>query len=1021
MSLRKWSWSVGLWALLMSAVAAAEQTPGCVQDDPAVRQPAAEAVALTGAPGSLELAQSLSEAGDTAFERGDLASAEMYYRRAFTITRKLVPHSLVAAVRWNALGDVALERGELAKAKVYYEHALSIRRALAPGSRDFARSLISLGALARRYGEVLQEEAYFRQALTVGDALTPMDRADIFEGLGNTCSQRPCAQKPQDYFHRALQIREQLQPDSLALAGTLSFMGRSANAQGDLEEAQQDFAKALELRRRLAPGSLGLAASLNDLGVTARTRGNLALSELCLRQALQIRQRLAPHGLAVADSLHNLGIVYWLRDDLSSAQDYLDQTLVLRRKLIPDSPQLAQSFIWEGLLCVRRQELAEAQAYFGQALELLEKALSPDSLGVASVLTNLGNVARMRGELALSQQYYRRALEIQRKEAPDGPAEAGNLLALGNFLRQQGDLAGAESYIRRAVAIQERKVPDNFAHAYGLFALASLLRQERKEEDAEPLFAQAIDVLERQTASLGGTPEERSVFRARFDSNYKEYIELLISMRRFEQALRVLERARAWALLEMLARARVTVGANRDSDLDRLKRSLEEEIGAKSSYRIRLLDGPHTDAQLAELTRQLGGLRDRYRETEDQMQLRNPAYAALTHPQTLTGQEMQDLLDEDTLLLEYSLSPGRSRVWAVTLTTMAVYVLPSRDVIEKAAGRVRDLMTARSVQTRETESQLRKRLRLADAQYPAAARELSRLVLGPVAPLLQNKRIVIVPDGALQYLPFAALPAPSRDGADEPLVLEHEVANLPSATVLAELRRQALQRTPPPKAVVVLADPVFDIRDARMKDSDPPELAPGAYIDRLPWTRLEAAQILKVTPPGEGLEALDFDASRATALSPMLSQYRIVHFATHAISDSERPERSGLVLSLFDRNGQPQNGFLSLGEIYGLTLPADLVVLSACDTGLGREVSGEGLIGLVRGFMYAGATRVVASLWSVDDEVTAQLMAHFYKSLEQDGLSPAAALRAAQIEVRKQARWRSPYYWAGFQIEGEWR
>ncbi len=153
----------------------------------------------------------------------------------------------------------------------------------------------------------------------------------------------------------------------------------------------------------------------------------------------------------------------------------------------------------------------------------------------------------------------------------------------------------------------------------------------------------------------------------------------------------------------------------------------------------------------------------------------------------------------------------------------------------------------------------------------------------------------------------------------------------------------------------------------------------------------------------------------------MLSQYRIVHFATHAISDSERPERSGLVLSLFDRNGQPQNGFLSLGEIYGLTLPADLVVLSACDTGLGREVSGEGLIGLVRGFMYAGATRVVASLWSVDDEVTAQLMAHFYKSLEQDGLSPAAALRAAQIEVRKQARWRSPYYWAGFQIEGEWR
>ena len=178
---------------------------------------------------------------------------------------------------------------------------------------------------------------------------------------------------------------------------------------------------------------------------------------------------------------------------------------------------------------------------------------------------------------------------------------------------------------------------------------------------------------------------------------------------------------------------------------------------------------------------------------------------------------------------------------------------------------------------------------------------------------------------------------------------------------------------------------------------------------------------MKVTPAGTGLQALDFEASRATALSPQLAQYRIVHFATHAVSDSEHPERSGLVLSLFDRRGQPQNGFLGLEQIYGLKLPADLVVLSACDTGLGQEIEGEGLVGLVRGFMYAGATRVVASLWSVDDEVTAQLMAHLYKSLEQDKLSPAAALRAAQLEVLKENRWSPPYYWAGFQVEGEWR
>jgi CHAT domain-containing protein/Tfp pilus assembly protein PilF len=1070
MALRKWIWSVALPILLALPAAQAEQAVGCIQDDPAlIRQAgvAEPAIPLAFASDSLDVARRLNAAGDVALEHGDLVTAQAYHRRALAIRLRLAPHSLMAAESLNALGNVALDRGDYAAARRYLERSLRMRQALAPGSRDVALSLMSLGNFARRRGEVIRQEDYYSQALGVGDALTPPDLADALDGLGGACGQRPCTQMPQDYLHRALQIRQQWQPASLAMAGTLSYLGRSANNQGDLQEAEQDFAQALELRRRLAPGSLALAASLTDLGVLARARGNLATAELCLRQALQIRRRLAPHSLAVADSLHNLGIVLWLRDDLDGAQDYFEQTLRMRRKLIPGSPSLAQSLIWQGLLCMRREQLTASQAYFEQALELLDKDLSPDSLAVAAVLSNLGNVARVHGELALSQEYYRKALAIQDRQAPDSPAEAGNLLSLGGLVRQQGNLAAAETYYRRALAIQEQKVPDSSAHAAVLFSLASLLRQENKREDAERLYAQGVDVLERQTARLGGTPEERSVFRARYENNYKDYVDLLVALGHTEMALRVLERARAWALLETLARAQVSLHGRHDSGLDRTKHSLEEEIGARLSYRIRLLDGRHTEAQLSELERRLAELRDRYRETDQQILLQNPAYAALTHPQTLTGQQIQDLLDDDTLLLEYSLGPGASHVWAVTRTTLAVYGLPARNIIEQAVSRVRELMTARGLRPKESDARRRKRLMLADAQYPAAARELSRLVLGPVAGLLGNRRIVIVSDGALQYLPFAALPAPSgqasgsaprssadvhdsADSADTPLVMQHEVTNLPSASVLAELRRQALERIPPPKAVAVLADPVFDSRDERIERSaandaaseltsssnkvlERPlaaglrQAAAGAdrtaavYLDRLLWTRLEAAQILKVTPAGEGLQALDFEASRATALSPVLSQYRIVHFATHAVSDSEHPERSGLVLSLFDRHGQPQNGFLGLEQIYSLNLPADLVVLSACDTGLGREVGGEGLVGLVRGFMYAGATRVMASLWSVDDEVTAQLMAHFYKSLEQDGLSPAAALRAAQIEVRKQGRWSSPYYWAGFQIEGEWR
>jgi CHAT domain-containing protein/Tfp pilus assembly protein PilF len=1038
MTLRGWLRSIARALLLMPF--AAQAASGCSQDDRAdVPRVMAPALGLTstlaaGAANNLEDARRMNNAGDAESERDDLTAAEAHYRNALSIRERLAPKSLSVAESLNALANVALERGELPKAKGYLERSLRIGQALAPHSRDVARSLIGLASLSRRRGELAREQDYLQQALQLEDVLTPVDHADIFDGLGSACAQEACSQKPQDYFFRALSIRRQEQPESLSVAITLGFLGRAADNQGDLDEAERDFAGALALRNRLAPGSLAVAASLTDLGVDARTRGNLAEAERCFRKSLDIRRRLAPHGLPFADSLHNLAVVLWMRDDTAAARNYFEQALRLRRKLAPGSAILAQSFVWEGLLAVRRADLAEAQTDFAEALELLEKALSPDSLAVAAVLANLGDVARIRGDFALAQQYQAKVLVIRNKIAPEAPAKAATLLALAGLARQRGEMAEAERLYRRALTIQERNVPDSTAHVSALFQLASLLRQKHNQEQAERTYAQAVDVLERQIASLGGTPEDRSVFRARYEDEYKAYVDLLVIQGRADQGLSVLERARAWALLEMLARAQVSLHAGRDAGLERIKRTLEDEIGARSSYRIRLLDGGYTHGQLSDVDRRLAELQDRYREIEDQIQLQNPAYAALTHPQTLSGAQVQALLDDDTLLLEYSLGPYSSYVWTVTRTSLAVYRLPKRSVIEEAAARVRKLMTARGRRVKETDAARRKRLLFADAQYPEAASELSRLVLGPVSQLLTNKRIVVVADGALKYIPFVVLPEPTPGrgtvGADTPLVMQHEVTNLPSASVLAELRRQALRRTPAPNAVAVLADPVFDSRDERIAHSIKSQstavpvdgsTTSSIFLDRLPWTRLEAEQIMKVTPAGMGLQALDFDASRATALSPQLSQFRIVHFATHAVFDSQRPERSGLVLSLFDREGQPENGFLGLEQIYGLSLPADLVVLSACETALGREVDGEGLVGLVRGFMYAGATRVLASLWSVDDEVTASLMSRFYRSLEQDRLSPAAALRAAQLEVRKEKKWSAPYYWAGFQIEGEWR
>src|SRR5262249_26610964 len=275
------------------------------------------------------------------------------------------------------------------------------------------------------------------------------------------------------------------------------------------------------------------------------------------------------------------------------------------------------------------------------------------------------------------------------------------------------------------------------------------------------------------------------------------------------------------------------------------------------------------------------------------------------------------------------------------------------------------------------------------------------------------------------------------------LIVEHEIINLPSASTLAVLRRETERRSLAPKAVAVLADPVFKADDLRalearglIKSQTQRQVAAnspsqnvvglgltrgGINFDRLYSTSSEAQAIKRVVPASDGLFALGFDATRARAMDAQLRRYPIIHFATHRVLDSQNPELSAIVLSLVDRKGLPQDGFLRLQDVYNLNLPAELVVLSACDSALGKEIKGEGLVGLTRGFMYAGAKRVAASLWQVDDESTAELMERFYRRMLNDRMSPAAALRDAQIAVWRQQRYRAPYYWAAFVIQGEWK
>jgi CHAT domain-containing protein len=513
-------------------------------------------------------------------------------------------------------------------------------------------------------------------------------------------------------------------------------------------------------------------------------------------------------------------------------------------------------------------------------------------------------------------------------------------------------------------------------------------------------------------------------------------------------ALHVSERARARSLLDTLSEARATIREGVDRNLLEREQNLKRQVNLAAAKLNALLTGPHSVAERQTREREIDELIGRQRQIEVDIRTKSPRYAALVQPSPLRLEEIQRLaVDSSSLLLEYALGTERSYLWAIRPTSFTSHVLPKRIEIETISRRLYDLLTARNRQLPgETMERRAARVKHADAEYWKVAQDLSQMLLGPVAAELGTKRLVIVGDGALQYIPFNALPAPRSIGSTHPLIVDHEIVTLPSASVLHVLRRELADRSPAPKTVAVLADPVFSRDDPRFRRNRPKSTAqtgprPASLVEsrsssdvqlsavesgvlsfeRLRFSRQEADAVTALAPANGSLKATDFAASRETATSPALGEYRMVHFASHALLNSRHPELSGIVLSLVGLDGTPQDGFLRLHDIYNMRLGADLVVLSACQTALGRDIRGEGLIGLTRGFMYAGAPRILASLWNVDDRATAQLMRQLYVTVLKERQPPAAALRAAQVAMSRVSRWQSPYYWAAFVMQGEWR
>ncbi len=957
-----------------------------------------------------EEARTLRRIGDAYQAQGEYETALSHYESALLHCRRIGDLRCEGQVLGD-IGYVYITLGETQKALSFCSRALERSRALGD-RREEARALNNLGEVDYSFGELQQSLEHYRQALGLWRELGDQSGLALtLLNFGYTYSDQGQMTEALDSFNQAL-LGWQAVADQRGQALTLTAIGRLYSRTGESQKALEFFARSTELIRRLGD-PIEEARILNGMADVYAGLGDGRKALALYIKALALFKR-AKYQNGEATTLGLIGKAYNSLADTQRALEYHQQAWSIFRSVRDHRMEMAE--------LKEIGKVYEAQGNKKKALENYLFARSVyhaqgDLRGEAVILNLIGGVYEGMGQEQAALDCYNRALRPS-QQSEYRSAEATTLYHIARLERNQGNLMPARARTEAAIALVES------------------LRTKVASQDL------------------------RSSYFASVRQHYELYIDILMQLHKQQPtggfdalAFQVSETARARSLLELLREARADIREGVTPELLDQERSLKEALNANAERRVKLLAaGDKEQAEI--LAKEIDQLASRYEEIEARIRSSSPRYAALTQPHPLSLAEIQrQVLDDDSLLLEYALGDERSYLWAVTRSEVWSYELPGREIIEDAVRRVYRLLTANQPVPGETFAQRQNRVAEADAQLLPETMALSKHLLGPVTTRLGNKRLLVIPDGALQYLPFQILTVPRNSQVGEtsvatraedlvPLVLEHEIVNEPSASTLALVLSDLANRKPAPYSIAVLADPVFEADDPRVKFSSAGKIEgasehsessavrralrdvrispDGVQVPRLISSRAEAEAILNFAPWGTRLKALGFDASRATVTSDYLSRFRIVHFATHGVVDNEHPQLSGIVLSLVDEQGHPQDGFLRLHDIYNLKLQADLVVLSACNTGLGKDVKGEGLIGLTRGFMYAGAGGVVASLWKVDDEATAKLMSSFYEHMFEKGLSPSAALREAQLEMWKQKQWHAPYYWAAFVIQGQY-
>lgn len=795
----------------------------------------------------------------------------------------------------------------------------------------------------------------------------------------------------------AIQIWSSLR-DQQGIAQTRQALGIFAAAQGQFETAQCNSVQAVKVFHELTDkDSEGIM--LNNMGKVSREIGEPEAS-------LGYYRRAKLSFAAVHDHLGEAEAITGIAAALSAMGEYSRLPFLYQEKL--RLAEKAKNDILTASALVNLAEIQDRNQHFAEAETLYRRSAAiyqsnGHRRGQSNALLSLAHlqIEQHRDMEALSTLEAARILNEGIGDQ-EGLAKIGFEIAYNyRHIRKFEDALAA---IERAIGIIDARVlkhgiDDQEGLAKIGFEVAYIYRRMGRLEKAQAAIERTIRIIESQRLQIANF-DSRAAYFAAVHRYYSLYIQVLMGLHKLhpeqgfaQRAFEASEKSKVRSLLDLL-----TV-SSQNSPCDEL---LKNPINAEP-----LLGNSH--------------------QAED---------AVAPSPAVLNLQQIQAEIQDDDIILEYALGDESSYLWAVDRNHMASWELPASAQLGKLVKSFLGNLVLLQQRKDEPASDYAGRLGKAHQAYNAHAAQLSQLLIGQLS-LSPEKRLLIVPDAFLQSIPFSALPLSETGKKNAVLLNDHEIVVLPSASALDALRKAAAKRLPPTAGIAVLADPVFEPHQSETRSS-------SANVDRqrprshlpilsralrdvhgsddippLPGSRAEAESIKRIFGQRAHL-ALKYDANRKAVLNGLVSSYRVVHFATHGIIDTRHPEMSGLVLSLFNEQGRAQDGYLRLGDIYKLKLSADLVVLSSCESALGKELESEGMIGLPRGFLYAGSKSVISSLWKVDDRATKELMTLFYSELHA-GKSPAAALRSAQSTLARDPYWKSPYYWAAFILQGEYK